>query len=708
MHLTIQVERLPQYFEQACDQRPDSIAVVCGSSQLTYLQLDRRANRLAHLLLERGVEEGTSVGIFLERSLDMYVALLGVLKAGAAYVPLDPSFPADRLAFITQDARLRDLVTTSALREQTRELACPMLELDEVIGELAIQSESRPQISVDLSSQCYIIYTSGTTGRPKGVAVSHASIINFLRVVTPIYDVRSEDRVYQGMSLAFDFSFEEIWPTWIAAATLVAGPTDSRRLGQGLTDFLIEHQITVLCCVPTLLATIEADVPSLRSLLVGGEACPTDLVRRWARPERRMLNTYGPTEATVTATCGDLLPDRPVIIGTPLPTYRVYILDEQLRPVEEGGSGEICIGGPGVAIGYLNRPDLNAERFVPNPISRDRVEAPRLYRTGYLGRFTSSGEIEYLGRIDTQVKIRGYRIELAEIEEVLREDQAVKNAIVTPLEVEGVVQDLVGYITLHNDEAQTTDADLRQRFHACLRRRLPPHMVPSFIEVLDAFPLLAADKVNRAALPPPASAPLGLRSGPHVPAETPLEGQLAAVWGQILGRENVSVEDDFFCDLAGHSQVAAHLISRLRQQPEMQRLAIGDLYAHPTIRSLAQFIEADLATAANKQPIASVRPTPRRHSSLRVLGCGIVQLVALYGWILILSVPVLGLLYGWMLLLNLPVAGLPTGIRALAHPLILELLVGASVVWFGVTIFLLPVVVGPLLMGGVRPGWYPL
>ena len=240
-HTTMHVERLPQYFEQACDRRPDGIAVVCGPSRLTYLELDRRANRLARLLLERGVEEGSPVGILLERSLDTYVALLGVLKAGAAYVPLDLSFPADRLAFITQDAGLRDLVTTSALREQTQGLACPVLELDEMVSQLAVQSETRPQISVDPSSLCYVIYTSGSTGKPKGVAVSHASIVNFLRVATPIYKVTSEDRVYQGMTISFDFHIEEIWPAWVAGATLVAGPTDSRRFGQGLTDFLIEH-----------------------------------------------------------------------------------------------------------------------------------------------------------------------------------------------------------------------------------------------------------------------------------------------------------------------------------------------------------------------------------------------------------------------------------------------------------------------------------
>ncbi|WP_221521494.1 Pls/PosA family non-ribosomal peptide synthetase [Kitasatospora kifunensis] len=704
------VQWLARYFERTCDRVPGNTAVSCGTVSLSYADLDRRANKLARLLRQRGAGPGRNVGILLERSLDSYIALLAVLKSGAAYVPLDPSFPADRVAFIAQDAELCDLVTSAAMRHRTPDLPCQILELDEMARQLERQSADRVAVEVDPSAVCYVIYTSGTTGRPKGVAVSHANIVNFLRSVAPIYQVSEEDRVYQGLSLAFDFSVEEIWPAWVVGATLVAGPTDDRRVGEGLAAFLVEQAITVLCCVPTLLTTIEAEVSSLRSLLVSGEACPPDLVKRWSRPGRRFLNVYGPTESTVSATCGELSPRRPVTIGTPLPSYRVYLLDEKLRPVPEGESGEICIGGPGVAIGYLNRPELTAEKFVTNPVAHDREQSPRIYRTGDLGRRTPTGEIEFLGRIDTQVKIRGYRIELAEIEEVLREDPAVENAVVVPREHDGVVQDLVGYLTLTDRAAGADGAageELRERLHTTLRGRLPEYMIPSFVEVLPAFPLLAADKVDRAALPPPTSPPLGKRARPHAPAQSATERQLAAAWQEALGVQQLSVEDDFFLDLGGHSMAAARLMSRLRRLPKLTDLAMADLYSHPTVRALAGFVDA--AGAAAPQPERVQGPPPRRHSTLRVALCGAAQLASLYAWLMVFGLPALILLYRLLAASHEPMPGLGSGgpLPYLAH-LRWDRFTLLEIGWTLLDLTLLPALGCRLLLAGVRPGWYPL
>ncbi|KNB50459.1 Pls/PosA family non-ribosomal peptide synthetase [Streptomyces caatingaensis] len=697
---------LADCFEHSCDRHPEAVAVVHEGRELTYRELDRRANRLAHLLAGRGAGPGSTVGILLERSPELYVALLAVIKSGAAYVPLDPSFPADRLAFIAEDAGLRDLVTASDLRARTRGLPCPVLEVDRAGDELARRPDARPRPDVDPSSVSYVVYTSGTTGRPKGVAVSHAGIVNFLRVAGPLYGVTAEDRVYQGLSIAFDFAVEEIWPAWTGGATLVAGPADGRRAGHELTAFLVEQRVTVLCCVPTLLATLDADVPLLRTLLVSGEACPPDLVRRWSRPGRRILNAYGPTEATVTATCAELDPHRPVTIGTPLPTYTVYLLDDELRPVADGESGEICVGGPGVAIGYLNRPELTAERFLPNPVERDRAEVPRIYRTGDRGRFTPAGEIEYLGRVDTQVKIRGYRIETAEIEAVLREDPAVENAVVTPLERDGVVQDLVGYVTL-TSEAACGDEELRDRLHAVLQRRLPSYMIPAYVEVLPAFPLLAADKVDRAALPAPSSPPLARRARPHVAPATERERQLAAAWREILGGGEVSVEDDFFCDLGGHSMTAARLMSRLRRHPELRGLSMGDLYAHPTVRSLAA--HAGTAPAAPEPGTGAAAEPPLRHSSARVWACGLAQAAGLHLWLLLLGLPAVVLLYRAFAATGADVRmPAPGGLLDRVIGLPLGTFVALDAAWLSVSALVLPLLGGRLLMAGVRPGRYPL
>ncbi|MGW2866247.1 Pls/PosA family non-ribosomal peptide synthetase [Streptomyces sp. NPDC001205] len=699
----LRADSLAEIFEQSCDRCPDSIALVCGTDRLTYAALDARANQLAHLLLERGVGEGTTVGLLLDRSVELYVSLLGVLKAGAAYVPLDPTFPADRVAFVAGDAGLTDLVTTSRLRAHTAEVEGQVLAVDDPEHELARRPSTRPGVCPDPSSPAYVIYTSGTTGRPKGVAISQGSIVNFLHVVAPIYAVGPHDRVYQGLSIAFDFSIEEIWPAWMAGATLVAGPGDERRVGRGLAEFLDEHAITVLCCVPTLLTTLDGELPALRSLLVSGEACPAGLVKRWSRPGRRILNAYGPTETTVTATCGELHPHRNVTIGTPLPTYRVYILDERLLPVPHGESGEICVGGPGVAIGYVNRPELTAERFIANPVTEDRALAPRLYRTGDRGRFTANGEIEYGGRVDTQVKIRGYRVELGEIEEVLREDRAVENAVVTPLERDGTVQDLVGYVTLGPGPGHD-EGVLRERLHASLRRRLPSYMIPSFVEVLPAFPLLAADKVDRKALPAPVSPPLGRGARPTVAPGTPLERRLADAWCEALGTDRISVTDDFFCDLGGHSMTAARLVSLLRQQPSLREVAMGDLYTHPTVRGLAALVESRTAAAP-----AAEEETPLRHSTARVRRCGLAQLAGLYAWLLLLGLPAVLLLYRLCAWLEVPVRGVAPGriIDRLCH-LDTAWFVVLDAGWLAFSATVLPVLGARLLMAGVRPGRYPL
>ena len=665
----------------------------CERERYTYAELDRRANQLAHFLLRGGLPVGARVGILLHRSLDTYVALLGIGKAGGAFVPIDPSSPADRVTYIGTDADVSLVVTSSDLVGATRELGRPTLELDRARPALDAAPSTRPRLAPPppgADPTAYVIYTSGSSGRPKGVEVAQSSIVNFLDVVPRVYDVRPTDRVYQGMTVSFDFSIEEIWPTWAVGATLVAGPNDSRRLGGELADFLDEQAVTVLYLVPTLLATIPRELPDVRTILVGGEACPAELVERWSRPGRRILNTYGPTEATVTATWCDLYPGKPVTIGRPLPTYSVVILDEHRNLVADGEVGEICIGGPGVARGYVGRPDLTADKFIEHALA---PVGGRLYRTGDLGRLTPDGEIEYRGRADAEVKIRGHRVDLGEIESVLLEDDAVGAAVAALVPVSGA-DELSAYITLTGQaHGAGDDTELTGRLHQQLSARLPEYMVPSFLDVLDVLPTMPSGKVDRTRLPEPSGRRLLGASGPVVAAAGDMERRVAEVWADVLGLETdqLSVEADFFTELGGHSLRAATVISRMRERGVGRTPAVRDLYEHPSVRALA----AHLVAAADEAPAepAVPREEPIRHSRGRLARAGAVQAGALYLLMLVVTLPI-SAVYTW-------------NDGEVSFTVLTQFLGATLATYFGLR-WLLPLLVVRPLSAGITTGRYPL
>jgi non-ribosomal peptide synthetase-like protein len=676
--------RLHRYFEASCDAVPDAIALETESEWLTYRQLDERANQLAHLVAGR-VSPGERVGILLHRSTETYVALLALQKASTTFVPIDPAAPAERVAYISADAGLALLLSSSETSASAHAVGCQVLELDAVAEELEHAPVERPAIAEESDPSCYVIYTSGSSGRPKGVEIAQSSICNFIEVVRGLYQVSPIDRVYQGMSISFDFSIEEIWPTWAAGATLVAGPSDHRSLADGLAQFLAERDVTMLYCVPTVLASIQAEVPGIHTLVVGGEACPAEIVERWSRPGRRMLNTYGPTEATVTATVAELKAGQPVTIGRPLPSYQVVLLDDDQNLVSDGEVGEICIGGPGVARGYVNRPDLTAERFLNHPLITGEQ---RLYRTGDLGRMLPNGEIVYLGRTDSEVKIRGRRVDLGEIDSVLLEDDAVA-AAATVLLAQG---ELAGYVTRRGARSEPDDAAVVTRLHEALRNRLPPYMVPAFLEVIDELPLMASGKVDRSNLPAPTGGRLITSEAPHVSPSSPLQQQMVAIWAEVLGlgSGNVSVEADFFLDLGGHSLLAAQVISRLRGDGIAPQLSVGDLYARPSIRALAQHA-ATLADIAVCPP--QDRPVPRRPGAGRVTAAGSTQFGMLYLLLLIFGAPAAVVL------------GLADGVLSLAT---LWWLAATTPVGYVLGRLLVPPLAARLLSRGLRPGRYPL
>jgi non-ribosomal peptide synthetase-like protein len=639
-------ERLEHLFEQRCEWlrrqgQARHLAVDAGDGSLSYAELDARATQLARFLIRRGVQPGDRIGLLSDVAVDGYVGMLAALKAHAAFVPLDASFPADRVAYIASDAKVRLILTRSHIAATLGPPASQveMVRVDQ--AEDLIGAERRDPFTLDEVPQppdelAYIIYTSGSTGRPKGVAVTHASICNFVRVAAEVYGITRDDRVYQGMTIAFDFSVEEIWVPWMCCATLVPKPDGGKLLGLDLGAFLRERHVTALCCVPTLLATLEDDLPELRFLLVSGESCPRDLIARWHRPGRRFLNVYGPTEATVTATWTVVHPGRPVTIGVPLPTYSVVILDpEKDVALVPGVMGEIGIAGIGLACGYLNRPDLTERAFRPDFLGIRGNPSGKIYRTGDLGRVNGQGEIEHHGRIDTQVKIRGYRVELTEIESVLLRVPGIAQAVVSTHWPAPDVVELVAYYSPQTNSPQV-DAG---RVYETLRERLPAYMVPAYLEALPAIPMMPSGKADRKRLPLPNGLPLQAARGALVAPANDTESALAAVLASVLGVDRVSVEGHFFDELGASSLRMARFNAALRERTALPFVSMKDIYLYPTVRKLA----ASLGPATPPQPSGAAlaqpamrhdpyqplpKPASQPSGTPRYFLCGVLQLLA--------------------------------------------------------------------------------
>ena len=583
-------ERLEHVLEDACRRHGARIAVVADGVEVSFAEFDARANQMARFLRDRGVKPGDRVAVLLDRGLDAYVTLFGLLKARAAYVPIDANHPADRLAYILEDSAARLAVTHQRFADRFPG-AHDLVVLDRARYDLTTFDDaplSEDERSGSADALAYVLYTSGTTGRPKGVAIAHPSICNFVRVAAETYGFEPGDRVYQGMSIAFDFSVEELWVPLVAGATLAPNTSANSLFGEELAEFLESRRITGFCCVPTLLASIERDLPLLRVLLVGGEACPPALVKRWSRPGRAMLNSYGPTEATVTATLGRLLPNAPVTIGRPLPTYSIVILDaERDEALALGVAGEIGIAGIGVAEGYLNRAELTRAKFIPDFLRLPNNPSGRIYRTGDLGRVTREGDIEYLGRIDSQVKLRGYRIELTEIESVLLEREEIAQVAVCVFEPTPGAPELVAYYALKHGVAAPDPQDLV----AHLRTRLPAYMTPAYLERLPFMPMLISNKADRARLPRPKSPPIRFAAHHAEPASA-MERLLADALKSSLTLDRASIDGDFFKDYGAHSLLMARFCARIRQVAPLTQVAMRDIYAHTTIRRLAAALEA--------------------------------------------------------------------------------------------------------------------
>ncbi|WP_212986930.1 non-ribosomal peptide synthase/polyketide synthase [Actinoplanes auranticolor] len=594
---------LDQLFAAQVARTPDAPAVLHDDGEISYAELDDRVNRLARLLIERGAGPESIVALVLPRSADIVVAQLAAGRAGAAYLPVDPDYPGDRIAFMLDDARPVLTVTRADLAASVPEGPVLIVLDDPAVGAtLAGQPAARVSAAdrrgrLDPAHPAYVIYTSGSTGRPKGVSVTHAGLASFSAAEIEHFAVRPGDRVLQFASPSFDASVLELCMALPAGAALVV-PPPGPLVGEQLQEVLAGRRVTHALIPPAALATVgETELPDLATLIVGGDACGPELVARWA-PGRRMINAYGPTESTVvTSWSPPLTPGGVPPIGRPIPNTRVYVLDAALQPAPVGVAGELYVAGAGLARGYLHRPGLTSERFLADPFGGPGT---RMYRTGDLARWTVAGELEFLGRADDQVKIRGFRIEPGEVEAALAAHPAVAQAVVTAREDRPGSKRLVAYVVPPAGESAPGTVELRE----FLGHSLPDYLVPSAFVALAALPVTANGKLDKRALPAPDPSAPEPGAG-YLAPRTDIERALAGIWGDVLGLDRVGVHDNFF-DVGGDSILSIQVVSRARQTG--LHLTTKDLFLYQDIAALAEAVTVVGDGDAGRAPVVGEVP----------------------------------------------------------------------------------------------------
>ncbi|WP_335219819.1 non-ribosomal peptide synthetase [Nostoc sp.] len=602
------------YFQQACihhlfeaqvELTPEAVAVVFEEQQLTYRELNIKANQLAQYLQNLGVGPDVLVGICVERSLEMIVGLLGILKAGGAYAPLDPNYPVDRLAFILEDAQVSVLLTQKHLLNNLPQNHTQVLCLDSEREILSQYSSENPESSVISENLAYIIYTSGSTGKPKGVLINHSNIVRLFKATEHWYHFNQQDVWTLFHSFAFDFSVWEIWGALIYGGRLVVVPYLVSRSPEAFYELLCKEKVTVLNQTPSafqqLIHTEQTITDSgnltLRWVIFGGEALEIQSLKPWftrhGYESPRLVNMYGITETTVHVTYrpiteDDLSPGAGSVIGCPIPDLQLYLLDEHKQLVTVGVPGEMYVGGAGLARGYLNRPDLTAKAFIANPLSNN--PQARLYKTGDLARYLPNGDIEYLGRIDHQVKIRGFRIELGEIEREIAQHPEVRETVVLARQEETGEKQLVAYVVPHQNSSYTSN-----QLRSFLEQRLPSHMLPSAFVLLESMPLTVNGKLDRQKLPAPSRERPQLEQA-YISPQTDLELLLAGILSDLLKIDRIGIDDNFF-DLGGTSISILQVAVRVQKELGIQ-LPTVKLFQYSTIASLANYLHSN----QNSQP----------------------------------------------------------------------------------------------------------
>lgn len=607
---------IQQLIESQVQQTPDAVAVVYEGEELTYNELNCRANALAHALQVAGVMSEVLVGVCMERSLDMVIALLSILKAGGAYVPLDPTYPRERLDYMVQDAQMPIVLTHKRLldllpQDGTKFICLDTHDVETLLGSKALweaAARENPVSNVQPDNLVYMIYTSGSTGQPKGVMNIHRGLCNRLHWMQQAYQLTPQDRVMQKTPFSFDVSgWEFFWPLMTGARLVMAEPWEHQNPTY-LISLIDEQQVTTLHFVPSMLHAFLQEpglerCTSLKRVICSGEALPVELQERFFAhfTTVELHNLYGPTEASIDVSYWQCHPGSQVMIGRPIANTQLYILDRAMHPVPIGVTGELCIGGVGVARGYFNRLELTAEKFVRDPFRKEL--GATLFKTGDLVRYRADGAIEYLGRIDHQVKIRGFRIELGEIEAILVQHLAIKEVVVVAREDTQADKRLVAYL-VRNPAFPEPLIEALQDF---LREKLPHYMLPATFVFLDALPLMHNGKINRNALPAPEHARPELQSA-FQRARTPLEETIATIWSQVLAIEGVGIHDNFFA-LGGNSLQATQILSRLRVAFQVD-VPLRGFFEAPTVTQLAEHLQLCLASIV-KPGLPPIRRVPR-------------------------------------------------------------------------------------------------
>lgn len=604
-------ETLADIFRVSAKKYASNTALIFGDRSVTYEQLDRWSDAMADHLYQNGISPGDPVGIWWPRGIELHVAILGIIKAGASYVPLDHEMPAERVETVLLEVGAKGYISQDKLSVE-----CPVFKViaapkaDELVY---VTRGATPD------NWAYVLYTSGSTGKPKGIPIAHRQICHFVRAEQSVLEINSSDRVYQGFSVSFDMWCEETWISYLAGATLwVADATTAKSIDE-LGDVLRQQRITVLHAVPSLLAVMDDDISSLRIVNAGGEACTSQVLARWSIPARRFYNSYGPTETTVTASIIALKPGDPITIGTPLPNYNLAVVDDKLNILLVGERGELVVTGAGVCKGYINLPELTEQKFVKNP-HHSGLPGDIIYRTGDAAVINADGSIDFQGRFDDQVKLRGYRIELGEIEVQLGNLPDITAAAVAVKKDVNGQDHLAGYVVC-DDPVKMSQQHIREE----LAKVLPAYMIPAVIVQLSEMPRLPSGKIDRKALPVPAMLMENIASVTNeiIDLDAPLAERVIAGLRKFFPNREIELSHDFFTDLGGHSLLAAAFVSKLRKEANIPQASLKDIYLNRPLSTLVKHWESK--PAPNAKPKKVFNEIPQK----RFLLCWLAQTFAL-------------------------------------------------------------------------------